>query len=223
MERLDKVTFTELTLNLSDEDLANLCKTNRQMRNFCLSNTLMWEKRFKKFFLKYYKQIPGFESIEKYKGNMSWKDYYLLVINELEDFFVNLSVNYLEREELGELIKIMKKEPFNIYEKNLYKVEGIDENIYRNLSSEEKRWVSPEIMIYHILIDNIQDPQLIEEIVNDTRMTDGVIDILLNAGSYVGYRMVDNFVYEIIEKYPNNPNNEYFREYQKMIRRLRGD
>ena len=186
METLDKVALLNLAIQLDDVSLANFCSTNRRMKDFCLNANVLWQERLKKYLEKYYQKLGEGEIIDvmnKYrlKYKMSWKDYYITTMTELDDIFIKLQIDEKhKRKDVRKLIRIMNNEPFSIYEKNLYQRTPIDEVIYNSFTKEEKRWISKEVMIFHILNGNIKQQKNIDEILSKG-ISDGFIDVVNNS------------------------------------------
>lgn len=245
MERLDKVTLLEIAKNLSDSELAKFCRTNRKMKEFCSAdNTLLWKGRLLKYLGPYYAKFPEFlnskeknvvEIMDKYrlKYGMNWRDYYLSTMKPLDEYFIRLlSIGYInihEREDLSYLLNIMINEKFNVYLEYLYdnlwednKREKVDQQVYRSLTPEEKRWVSPEIMVSYILMGVITDEDLINEILNNKRIKYKVIDVVSNTEPVTpqGARIIQQFLRSEVEKYisgkdsiiKNEKQSGWFRE-----------
>ena len=190
METLDKVALLNLAVQLDDVSLANFCSTNRKMKDFCLNANILWQERLKKYLGKYYEKLGEGEVIDvmnKYRlqHNMSWKDYYISTMTELDDIFIKLlSHEEYKREDVQKLIRVMKNELFSIYDKNLYQNTPIDEVIYNSFTKEEKRWISKEVMIFHILNGNIKQQKNIDEILSKG-ISDGVVDVVNNSLPYI--------------------------------------
>lgn len=186
METLDKVALLNLAIQLDDVSLANFCSTNRRMKDFCLNANILWQERLKKYLGKYYEKFGEGDAIDvmnKYRSKykMSWKDYYISTMTELDDIFIKLQLHEKDkREDVQKLIRIMRNEPFTIYDKNLYENTPIDEVIYNSLTKDEKRWISKEVMIFHILNGNIKQQKNIEEILSKG-ISDGVVDVVNNS------------------------------------------
>ena len=186
MESLDKVALLNLAIQLDDVSLANFCSTNRRMKDFCLNANMLWEERLRKYLGKYYEKLGEGEAIDvmnKYrlKYNMSWKDYYITTMTELDDIFIKLQIDEKHKgKDVRKLIRIMRNEPFSIYEKNLYENTPIDEVIYNSFTQEEKRWISKEVMIFHILNGNIKQQKNVDEILSKG-ISDGFVDVVNNS------------------------------------------
>lgn len=256
METLDKVTLLEIAKNLSDSELAKLCRTNRKMKEFCSAdNTLLWKGRLLKYLGPYYAKFPStrvseehakkeflnskeknvVEIMDKYrlKYGMNWRDYYLSTMKPLDEYFIGLlsigDLNIDEREDLSYLLNIMINEKFNVYLEYLYdnlwednKREKVDQSVYRSLTPEEKRWVSPEVMVSYILMGVITDEDLINEILNNKRIKYEVIDVVSNTEPVTpqGARIIQQFLRSEVEKYisgkdsiiKNENQSGWFRE-----------
>ena len=214
----DPVIFTELAKHLNDSELAKLCSSNKKIRQNCLNNTLIWQNRLVKYLGKFYKKIPGYENmdvidiIDKFRrdNNMSWKDYYISTMSILDKVFIDLQDINTTRSDILNLYNVMQRSDFNIYYDTLYRNVDVDEKYYRNADEADKRWMSPDMLIYHILIGNIKDEKLIKEIVYNNRITDEVDSVISNTQYDLSIKY--NILEDLIKKYPDNPNNKYFKE-----------
>lgn len=167
MEDVDAVIFLNITKNLSDDELAKFCRTNRKFKAFCSErNTLLWQQRFIKSLGKYYEKFNEgsvLDVINKYRQgkNLSWMRYYFYVISELHKHFILLSADD-PPDDIVKLIEIMNKEPFNLINDDMYEnTRNINDQVYMNLSEQEKRWVSPDALLYQIIKGNITNPDII--------------------------------------------------------------
>jgi len=214
----DPVIFTELAKHLNDSELAKLCSSNKKIRQNCLKNNLIWQNRLVKYLGKFYKKIPGYENmdvidiIDKFRrdNNMSWKDYYISTMSILDKVFIDLEDLNTTRSDIIKLYNVMERSDFNIYYDTLYRNVDVDEKYYRNADEADKRWMSPDMLIYHILIGNIKDEKLIKEIVYNNRITNEVDSVISNTQYDLSIKY--NILEDLIKKYPDNPNNKYFKE-----------
>lgn len=240
MEKLDIVPLLHIAIHLSDAELADFCRVNKKLKNFCSpDNIILWQQRLNKYLGPYYaKMNEGYvpDVMNKYREmyNMNWRDYYLTTMTQLDRYFIIGDIDEVNKEkrvDIDKLIKIMKDEEFYVYDKTLYDNIFVDENIYRNLKDEEKRWVSPSVMVYHILIGNIKDPLLIDEILNNKRMNLYVVDVIANGILYMendspdvsSLLIIKNYVDKIISRpIPNSivktkQERKYFQDVSKDL------
>lgn len=197
MENLDKVALLELFTHLDDKTLAKFCSTNSTYRNFCNTSPILWKNRLLKYLGRYYAKIDTkkdtFGIMDYYQklSNLNWRDYYITTMSRLDDIFVNLNNYETNREDILKLIEIMEKEPFYIYTRDLYENIAIDEKIFDNLDQTDKRWISPGVMLFHILIGNIKKEETIIEILKSNRLILSDIDIIFNTlGRYYNYNPI---------------------------------
>ena len=130
-----------LVLNLvSDDDLLNVCSTNKYVYGLCQEDSF-WMNRVSK---KFGNILGTIEQIrEKYLGNASWKEYYLwlmsIVLGDMELF--NRFKNSLEkREDMVKIVdviyKISKELASAAYEGNLNKVNQLLKSPFVNMKYE---------------------------------------------------------------------------------------
>jgi len=168
MEVVDIVVLLNIVSKLNDHELTKLCQTNRKFRGFCSENNIaLWKQRFIRSLGKYYEKFnegPVIDVINKYREqkNISWMKYYFYVMENLERHFISLLEDIPE--DMSKLITIMETEPFFIFFNNMYTENKTDETIYNNLTEQEKHWVSPDALLFHIMVGNITDPNIISMI-----------------------------------------------------------
>ena len=229
MESFDNVALLELFTRLDDKTLAKFCSTNSTYRHFCNTSSILWKNRLLKYLGKYYSKIDSnknvLDIIEDYKerSKLNWRDYYITTMSMLDDIFIRLMDIPTDREDILKLIEIMEKEPFSLYYKHLYENVPIDEKIYDNLDETDKRWLSPGVMFFHILIGNIRKEENIREIINSHRIIIDDIDVVFNTlfrhynYNVIGIRYILQY-YEQLEPQLNGRNKEIA---QRAIKDLR--
>ena len=185
MESLDIVVLLNVSKNLNDEELAKFCRISRKFKNFCReSNTLLWQQRFIKSLGKYYEKMnqgPALEIINRLRvaKNMSWMRYYFYVMSALRDYFI--LIKEIHDNDLLPLINVMEKEPFHLYLEDMYRDNlNLNEDLYKSLTEQDKQWVSPDALLYHIIQGNITDPEIINFILSFDFPVD-TIDTIANS------------------------------------------
>jgi hypothetical protein len=239
MENLDKVAILELFTRLDDKTLGKFCSSNSTYRKFCNTSSILWKNRLLKYLGRYYSKIDPnknvSETVDYYQkfSNLNWRDYYITTMSVLDDVFINLHYNKSNREHILKLIQIMEKEPFYLYTRHLYENVLIDEKIYENLGQTrrneshsfrqagldetDKRWVSPGVMLFHILIGNIKKEETIIEILKSDRLSFDDIDIIFNTlnrhynYSLMGIKYIIHY-YETMEPKLDGKNKVIVRE-----------
>ncbi|GAG48290.1 unnamed protein product, partial [marine sediment metagenome] len=63
---------------LPDKDLGQVCQTSKYVQSLCQNETF-WHQRFIANFSKYYSN--NIDLILKYKGNTSWRNYYIMIVD----------------------------------------------------------------------------------------------------------------------------------------------
>lgn len=229
MESLDRVAIQSIFDNLSDKDLAKFCSTNQKIRNFCLNNDVIWQNRLLKYVGKFVAKMeskPILEILNDFRTG-TWKDLYLSIMYILDTEYIKLEFSGNSKF-MKNLIKIMDNEPFNIYNRKLYQDDEIDENLFYNkFDLADKRWIAPELMLFHIMNGNIKQEKNIEEIfrnIEDNLNLDGVHDIIANTldrgyRTYEpGYKKVSKFLEtKIIPKIKNELDRFFFYDFISRI------
>ena len=174
LDSMDKVALLELLTRVDDLTLASLCRTSKKYRDFCNSSDVLWMRRLLHFLGRYFAKIDPnrnpIDIIEEFRKNknLSWKDYYIYIMNTLiRAILKGESVD--KDEDDKKIVTIINKEPFSIYENRLYADSPdyvVSQDIYRKLDDIDKMWISSDMMLFHILVGNIKDENLIEEILN---------------------------------------------------------
>ena len=93
--------------NLDDEDLSKVCVINKYVYSLCQNETF-WTNRFINKYGKYYQDI---ESMKKFKGEMSWKEYYLWIsdlINDRSPYYVSAQARKADRDDIIAILYEMK-------------------------------------------------------------------------------------------------------------------
>ena len=89
--------------DLPDKDLINICFVNKYAHNLCNIDAL-WLRRFMK---QYGKHFDSVNEIIEWKGNNSWKDYYLWVADTLsgdDPYFISAQAMEMDR---GDILKLL--------------------------------------------------------------------------------------------------------------------
>lgn len=130
----------EILNKIKDEDLADICNTNKYLHDLCQSEDF-WNARFRKIFLPYLLDLD----ILKYKGDASWKEYYNWLSSSLTDsypYFISANASELDREDVLILLEKVRhiKNVSSVYIHNQYetgkyytrdgKINGIKEGLY---------------------------------------------------------------------------------------------
>ena len=229
MESFDNVAILELFSRLDDKTLAKFCSTNSTYRHFCNTSSILWKKRLLKYLGKYYAKIDPkrnvLDIIEYYKdlSGLSWRDYYITTMSFLDVIFIVLFDKKPNREDIIKLVEIMEKEPFYLYTKHLYENVTIDEKIYDNLDETDKRWLSPGVMLFHILIGNIKNEENIREILRSDRLKFFDIDFIFGTlGRYRNYNLIGlKYIINYYEDIKSKVNEKNKRLVQNAIDNLR--
>jgi hypothetical protein len=103
----------EVLYKLDDYDLGNMCKVNKYTRELCRNDTFWMNRTINRF-------LPVFSSVEKikeFKGDSTWRNYYIDIINFMEAFYQNKSTT--KREDFSKIEEYIK-EKTEKYKKCIY-------------------------------------------------------------------------------------------------------
>lgn len=111
---------------LSDTDLANTCKVNITAKKYCNDESFWLNRTLARF-----SQLGNPDKLKIYKGNITWKEYYIRLINFLEHYYEDPNIKVKDTD-LNELIEIIKNNTNNFLEKHpqvtVKDIENIDLN-----------------------------------------------------------------------------------------------
>jgi hypothetical protein len=129
----NKDTNLSILERLNDTDLANLCQVNREAKKLC-NDENFWRNRL----LNKFRELGSLEELKKYKGDRTWKQYYIYLINFLENYYEN-------SEESKKLVLEEKRE-------DLLRLASIING--NNRDYLEKHYLNPEYLkTYNGLVD----------------------------------------------------------------------
>lgn len=80
----NKDTNLSILERLNDTDLANVCQVNREAKKLCNDENFWLKRTLNKF-----RELGSLDKLKEYKGNRTWKEYYIFLINFLENYYEN--------------------------------------------------------------------------------------------------------------------------------------
>lgn len=86
-----KDTDYQILYRLNDYDLGHMCQTNPYFRSLC-SDDIFWMNRTVN---RFHSILGDVENMRTYKGNQTWRNYYISLVNKIENYY-NYDSDYPE-------------------------------------------------------------------------------------------------------------------------------